>query len=270
MSDLFTHLQEKKFYNIDTKRVEPIPSQQPSQPPVSSDQGSAETCTSHAVGKADVAILDGFGYNSDQDKIIENCENAVGGKKVNVDAFSSAPSVTLPIWKEGDGGAWQDISVRHWIQHQAVDQTWRGPAMTPEQLQEHHMAMVVVWNLNELHITGPHAVYVKSFQNQENGILKGQYIFDCINSWDRLDRTPLVHQREIRDLYYVSLYSDKAGAGVPEPSGGQKRKPGGGPGPQQDEGQGGNSIVQNFSGNNSTNMGGNMVFGNSTTNYHPK
>ena len=90
--DLFTHLQEKKFYNIDTKKVETIPSQPPSQPPVSSDQGSAETCTSHAVGKADVAILDGFGYNSDQDKIIENCENAVGRKKVNVEAFSSAPA----------------------------------------------------------------------------------------------------------------------------------------------------------------------------------
>ena len=274
--DLFTHLQEKKFYNIDTKKVETIPSQPPSQPPVSSDQGSAETCTSHAVGKADVAILDGFGYNSDQDKIIENCENAVGRKKVNVEDFSSAPPITLPIRKEGDGGAWQDISVKHWIQRQPVDQNWQGPAMTPEQLQEHHMAMVVVWNLDEkLHrVTGPHAVYAKSFfQKQKFGILKGAYIFECINSWGKLDKTPLVHEEEIRDLYYVSLYSDtavKAGAGVPKPSGGQKMKPGGGPGPQQDEGQGGNSIVQNFSGNNSTNMGGNMVFGNSTTHYHNK
>ena len=203
--DLFTHLQGRKYFNITTQAVETIPSQPPSHPPVASDQGTKETCTSHAVGKADVAILDGFKYNSDQDIIIENCENAVGRRRVNVDAFSSAPPITLPIWKDGE--ARQDISVKHWIQHQPVDQTWRGPAMTPEQLQEHHMAMVVVWNLNELHVTGPHALYVKSFRNQDNGMLKG-YVFDTINSWDHLDKTPLIHQREIRDLYYVSLYSE--------------------------------------------------------------
>ena len=263
--DLFTHLQGRKYFNITTQAVETIPSQPPSQPPVASDQGTKETCTSHAVGKADVAILDGFKYNSDQDIIIENCENAVGRRRVNVDAFSSAPPITLPIWKDGE--ARQDISVKHWIQHEPVDQTWRGPAMTPEQLQEHHMAMVVVWNLNELHVTGPHALYVKSFRNQDNGMLKG-YVFDTINSWDHLDKTPLIHQREIRDLYYVSLYSESVpqesvaqAAGTSDENNHPRRTkdPHGGPG---------HSIVQNFLGNNSTNMGGNMVFGNSTTNYH--
>ena len=269
MSDLFTHLQEKKFYNIDTKKVEPIPSQQPSQPPVSSDQGSAETCTSHAVGKADVAILDGFGYNSDQDKIIKECENAVGRKKVNVEAFSSAPPITLPIRKEGDGGAWQDISVKHWIQHQPVDQNWRGPAMTPEQLQEHHMAMVLVWNLNEIHIIGPHAVYVKSFQKQENGILKGQYIFDCINSWDRLDKTPLIHQREIRDLYYVSLYTESAASSAAGTSGEKKnnKRPDGKEQQQQGDGHG-RSMKMDIRGRGHNVFGGNI--GNTNVHYHGK
>ena len=129
------------------------------------------------------------------------------------------------------------------------------------------MAMVLVWNLNEIHITGPHAIYVKSFQKQENGILKGQYIFDCINSWGRLDKTPLIHQREIRDLYYVSLYSDtvKAGAGVPKPSGGQKS--GGGPGPQQDGGQGGNINIK-ISGKGHSISGGNKISGDHTVNMN--
>ena len=124
------------------------------------------------------------------------------------------------------------------------------------------MAMVLVWNLNEIHITGPHAIYVKSFQKQENGILKGQYIFDCINSWDRLDKTPLIHQREIRDLYYVSLYSDtvKAGAGVPKPSGGQNKKPGGEPRPQQDGGQG-DHVNMDVDGIGHHVSGGNIVHG---------
>ena len=133
------------------------------------------------------------------------------------------------------------------------------------------MAMVVVWNLDEkLHrVTGPHAVYAKSFfQKQKFGILKGAYIFECINSWGQLDKTPLVHQEEIRDLYYVSLYSDtavKAGAGVPKPSGGQKRKAGGGPGPQQDGGQG-KHVRIDVSGSGNTQTGGNIAGG--TILYH--
>ena len=136
------------------------------------------------------------------------------------------------------------------------------------------MAMVVVWNLDDkLHrVTGPHAVYAKSFfQKQKFGMLKGDYIFECINSWGKLDKTPLVHEEEIRDLYYVSLYSDtavKAGAGVPKPSGGQKRKAGGGPGPQQDEGQGGNIFIH-ISGKGNSMSGGNKIDGDQN-NYYGK
>ena len=123
------------------------------------------------------------------------------------------------------------------------------------------MAMVVVWNLKEpLHgITGPHAVYAKSFQKQKFGMLKGAYIFECINSWDQLDKTPLVHQDEIRDLYYVSLFSDtvKAGAGIPKPSGGQNKKHGR---PQQDGGQG-DHVNMDVDGIGHHVSGGNIVHG---------
>ena len=130
------------------------------------------------------------------------------------------------------------------------------------------MAMVVVWNLNELHIRGPHALYVKSFQKQENGILKGEYIFDCINSWGRLDKTPIIHQREVRDLYYVALYSESVPSAAEAAKTSDNNKD---PRRAKDpRGGQGHSIVQKFSGNNSTNMGGNMVFGNSTTHYHNK
>ena len=84
-SELRSFLQERKYYNITSGRVETVPSGAAvGQPPVSSDQGSIRlTCASHSVGKADVAILDEFGYNSNQVKFNSFVEHV----EINVTSF---------------------------------------------------------------------------------------------------------------------------------------------------------------------------------------
>ena len=64
-------LQRKVFYNIKTKKIEPIfgtpNSPPPGQPAVPSDQtvNKEQTCVSHSVGKLIVEIADMFGLDTD-------------------------------------------------------------------------------------------------------------------------------------------------------------------------------------------------------------
>ena len=38
-------------------------------------------------------------------------------------------------------------------------------------------------------------------------LLKGSgYILNCLNSWGEEDREPLIHNREMTDLYFISIY----------------------------------------------------------------
>ena len=70
MTDFLSKLKEKKFFNIVDKQEDTIPSRAvppiPSQPATVSDQGQVPVCTSHAVGKGVVDILNGANLDCDQ------------------------------------------------------------------------------------------------------------------------------------------------------------------------------------------------------------
>ena len=70
-------LRKRETYDIQSKvdkSVDAIgaPPELMGQPSVVSNQGTEDTCASHAVGKAIVEIIDRFRLNTDQDKIIED------------------------------------------------------------------------------------------------------------------------------------------------------------------------------------------------------
>ena len=63
---LIEYLQKRQFYDINkgvvvTVSEENLPTSQSSVPPVVSDQGSNNTCASHAMGKCITEFLDDFG-----------------------------------------------------------------------------------------------------------------------------------------------------------------------------------------------------------------
>ena len=70
MTDFLSKLKEKKFFNIVDKQEDTIPGRAvppiPSQPATVSDQGQVPVCTSHAVGKGVVDILNGANLDCDQ------------------------------------------------------------------------------------------------------------------------------------------------------------------------------------------------------------
>ena len=70
MADFLSKLKEKKFFNIVDKQEDTIPGRAvppiPSQPATVSDQGQVPVCTSHAVGKGVVDILNGANLDCDQ------------------------------------------------------------------------------------------------------------------------------------------------------------------------------------------------------------
>ena len=49
----------------------------PAQPPKPSNQGQRPVCSSHAIAKALVDILDGFGYDCDQQDIIDKLGKSI-------------------------------------------------------------------------------------------------------------------------------------------------------------------------------------------------
>ena len=76
-ASLLNLLRQRKTYDIHArvdKSVDLIGAQPEltGQSSVVSDQGTEPTCSSHAVGKAIVEIIDGFTMDCDQDKIIED------------------------------------------------------------------------------------------------------------------------------------------------------------------------------------------------------
>ena len=89
--------------NIDTRETI-----DPNDPPLAgtaaipSNQGNDATCASHAVGKAVVEILDGFGLDCDQTQVIENLIERMQPNKeaLSIERFHLKPCDVV-VWGKG-------------------------------------------------------------------------------------------------------------------------------------------------------------------------
>ena len=96
-------LKLRKIYDVRTKQPSTMPLgfsplASAGQPAVVSDQGNNMTCSSHAVGKAGVEIIDGLGMDCDQDKIIQDLITTVQPKKqpcLNASLMTSQTSLLI-------------------------------------------------------------------------------------------------------------------------------------------------------------------------------
>ena len=76
--------------------------------------------------------------------------------------------ISVQVWgREEDEKDQKTVKIKLWIQRQTgvPVKNWDGPAVTPEQMETHHMAMVAVWKVREMAEESSskyHAIYVDS------------------------------------------------------------------------------------------------------------
>jgi len=176
------------------------------------------TCSSHAVGKAIVEILNNFNLNCDQKKITDDLINLVQPDlaPVAINKFNTT-KFDLQYWNK-DQIEKTDTRVTLVIQHQALKtfsrknvqrvQSAKKPDMTVKQLGDHNMKMMAVYEIPNGTRYRYHAVYVNTYRstNKKQNV---SYFFECVNSWgDKTDPTPFIPFNDIESLYYVTLFED--------------------------------------------------------------
>ena len=164
-------LKERKFYNIKSKSLDLIPevppSPKPGSSPIPDDQGQQPVCTSHAVGKCVVDILDGFGYDCDQEEVVTSLKERVQplSQAVQFEAFEGE-TISVKIWKkETDGSRSRSVSISLKVQRQSRVNiaNWTGP-IQGKQLKEHHLSVAGIWDCKPKALKPEdryHAVYIK-------------------------------------------------------------------------------------------------------------
>ena len=166
-------LWKRQFYNIKSESlehvVEVLTSPVPGASPVPDDQGEEPVCTSHAVGKCTVDILDGFGYDCSQEEIVKGLKERVqpNHEAVRFEQFDGV-GLNVSIWKRGtDSSNSRKVPICLKIQRQSRVNiaNWRGPVRR-DLLKEHHLSVAGIWEYNSnagLEEERYHAVYIEDF-----------------------------------------------------------------------------------------------------------
>ena len=184
------------------------------QPAEVSDQGTKLTCASHAMGKVLVEILNNFYLDCDQKKIIEDLITNVQptGEAVPIYKFNFS-KIDLEFW-DSTSEKQEKIQIQMVIQHKIVNESWKIPAMSLQELDEHNTKVLAVYKPPKQPNTF-HAVFVKSFE--ENPKNKNEYTFYCLNSWgDEIDPEPVISSKDMVALHYISLIESKSGKDLVE------------------------------------------------------
>lgn len=75
--------------------------------------------------------------------------------------------------------------------------------MSPVMMAEHRTRMVACWKTGFTGLHERHAVYVQYWEKDEK---KGNYNFQCINSWGTLNKPyPQLTEADLSEIYYISL-----------------------------------------------------------------
>ena len=217
------YLRRKKIFDINDRRLKPLQqfiSHVPAgQPAVVSNQGQDPTCSSHAVGKAVVELLDGFNLDCKQEKIIDHLVNVVQPDKtpVPITAFNDK-QIDLEFWDKGsDPNEFTEARASLLVQCEypsPQSPSWREPAMTMKQLTDNRNSrMIAVYDPepDQKDAHDLHAVYVQSFQKipkNPKDKNSAKYSFTCINSWGGVRPHPCIPNTQIKALYYIFLFCD--------------------------------------------------------------
>ena len=157
--------------------------------PVVSEQGSEPCCSSHALAKATVEILDKLGYDSNQEAIITTLTNQVESP-ANTDTFNGV-KIELEVTKKIDQ---EDCTLAVEIM---VEKDVGQLPINKEDTE----AMVIRWMYYEMREGKytPHDIYAKEYDEATEK-------YNCVNSWGGgCEGYPQVHKSQVEAVYKISL-----------------------------------------------------------------
>ena len=97
------------------------------------------------------------------------------------------------------------------IQHKIVNESWKIPAMSLQELDEHNTKVLAVYRPPEQPKTF-HAVFVKSFKKKGD-----EHEFTCVNSWgDKNCPELIISSKDMHALHYISLIESGSGKDLVE------------------------------------------------------
>jgi len=193
----------------------------PGQPADVSDQGADPvkvvavamvidplTCSSHAVGKAIVDILDWAGWDTKQEDIIDYLRDNYQEDYQPEFPDKLFDNKIIEVELSNKNDASKKIKAEFKIKISKQDGKETVPyshdyihSEIPEDLKEHQIGMVIDWDFYNVGLRKytPHAVYAEKY-NASAGE------FSCINSWgpDILAK-PKVCKADVRAIYYVTI-----------------------------------------------------------------
>jgi len=172
--------------------------------PYPSDQGQSLTCSSHAIGKAMLDILDKFGWNADQEEIIraliaEVQPNMPGQdpnkQRRNPDKFKNV-TIKINVCNKGNNHQNGDIYAEVGVQ------AFKHNIPVNIDLVANNVRMVLRWNMWNINLNDydAHAIYADG-----NGYDTATERFSCINSWNNTQGFPKIHKSDIGAIYYITM-----------------------------------------------------------------
>ena len=148
------------------------------------------TCSSHALGKGIVKIMDAGGFDVEQEEVIETLQARVSSP-VNTSAFDQMEVKIHATDKETE--LERDIVIKIVVEEISEDDL--------DMVQDNKKALIIRWEILNMW-TGeenPHAIYVEKYDAASK-------VFYCINSWGRFNKSkPKVHMSAVSRIYSISL-----------------------------------------------------------------
>ena len=147
LDKLLEYLSKGEFFDIvkQTQQSTSSPPQPPpGHPPTPDFQGNFPTCTSHAIGKVIVEILDRFGFNCVQQKVVDALIAQVQPFKQAVHLFYfNNEKIAITFWDKEDTIEKKilfKMDIGLIVQRGNFG---KGVEMTPDQLKLYHTRMVL-------------------------------------------------------------------------------------------------------------------------------
>ena len=176
--------------NKSSQTVEQTEGEQEGCSPYPSQQGFSKTCSSHALGKAIVKIMDAGGFDVEQGDIIKTLQARVSSP-ANTSAFDQMEVKIYATEKETEME--RDIVIKIVVEEITEDDL--------VMVQNDMTALIICWEILNMW-TGeenPHAIYVEKYDAASK-------VFYCINSWGRFIKSkPKVHISAVSRIYSISL-----------------------------------------------------------------
>ena len=161
--------------------------------PKPSDQKDKKSCYAHAVAKGIVKIIDGYGFDCDQDAVIKSLEDIAGTGPQTYGAFNNIGLIVKIYNKDISRSEWSEDAPIIILSDVEINRLGGvTPRMSKEELTDQHMAMVLT------SMSRSHAMYVEHYDTSKQE-------YHAINSWGQTDARPVIPTADVDSVDYIEI-----------------------------------------------------------------